>query len=52
MGIKVVNADETDLRYLDESKVICGLVHKKTRKKIEYEKQSFIIPDTDTNCVY
>lgn len=52
MGIKVVNADETDLRYLDESNVICGLIHKKTRKKIEYEKQSFIIPDTDTNCVY
>jgi hypothetical protein len=52
MGIKVVNADETDLRYLDDKNVICGLIHKKTRRKIEYEKQSFIVPDTDTNCSY
>jgi hypothetical protein len=52
MGIKVVNADETDLRYLDEKNVICGLIHKKTRKKIIYDEQKFIIADTDTNCIY
>lgn len=52
MGIEVVNADETDLRYLDPKNVICGLIHKKTRKKIDYANQSFIIADTDKNCVY
>ena len=52
MGIKVVNADETDLRYLEPNNIICGLIHKKTRKKIIYGEQSFIIADTDTNCVY
>jgi len=52
MGIKVVNADETDLRYMDDKNVICGLIHKKTRKKIIYGEQKFIIADTDTNCVY
>lgn len=52
MGIPVVNADETDLRYMDKNNVICGLIHKKTRTKIDYEKQSFIIRDNDKNCVY
>lgn len=52
MGIKVVNADETDLRYMEDKDVICGLQHKKTRKKIAYGEQKFIISDTDINCVY
>lgn len=52
MGIPVVNADETDLRYQDPKNVICGLIHKKTRRKIDIAQQKFIVADTDKNCVY
>jgi hypothetical protein len=52
MGIPVVNADETDLRYMDDKNVICGLIHKKTRRKIDIANQKFIVPDTDKNCIY
>lgn len=52
MGIPVINADATDLRYLEPGNVICGLSHKKTRKKIDYASQKFIISDTDKNCQY
>lgn len=52
MGIPVINADETDLRYMDDNNVICGLIHKKTRRKIDIAAQSFIVPDVDKNCEY
>ena len=51
-GIEVVNADYTDLRYLDPKNVICGLIQKKVRTKIVIEDQNFIISDNDPNCEY
>jgi len=51
-GYPVVNADETDLRYLDPKTVICGLKFKKVRNKIDLSKNKFIIAENDTNCVY
>ena len=43
MGYKVVNADNSDLRYLDESGVICGLKYKKVRNKTANVNNSFVI---------
>jgi hypothetical protein len=43
MGYKVVNADDSDLRYLDESGVICGLKYKKVRNKNANINNSFVI---------
>lgn len=50
MGIPVINADEDDIRYYNPKDVICGLVHKKTRNKIDIGSQKFIVADTDINC--
>ena len=52
MGIPVIDADTNDLRYLDEKNVICGLSHKKTRKKIDYNKQKFITRADNVYCKY
>jgi hypothetical protein len=43
LGYKVINADETDLRYLDAPGVICGLKYKKVRNKLANQNNSFII---------
>ena len=32
-GYKVINADETDLRFTDDNNVICGLIAKGQAKK-------------------
>lgn len=50
MGIPVIDADETDLRYMDNSNVICGLKFKKVRKKINIKKQKFIVAANDIHC--
>lgn len=44
-GLKVVDADINDLRYLDENNVICGLRYKKVTNKINLNKSAFIITD-------
>jgi hypothetical protein len=43
MGYPVVNADDSDLRYLDEAGVICGLVFKKVRNKTANINNSFVV---------
>jgi hypothetical protein len=43
MGYKVVNADDSDLRYLDEKNVICGLVFKKVRNKTANVNNTFVV---------
>jgi hypothetical protein len=52
MGIPVVDADMTDLRYMDEKNVICGLKFKKVRNKINVNNQKFVVATNDINCVY
>jgi hypothetical protein len=44
-GYDVVNADKTDLRYLDENDVICGLKFKKVINKIDLNKSKFIVTE-------
>ena len=52
-GFKVINADENDLRFLDEKNVICGLKFKKLtgkgggEKNIQAIKNGFVINTTD-----
>jgi hypothetical protein len=40
LGYKVINGDETDLRFLDEKGVIIGLKEKRTKNK---EKKGFVV---------
>ena len=49
-GFKVINGDETDLRFLDEKNVIVGLKYKlltgkgtKGKNKVHVETNDFII---------
>jgi hypothetical protein len=51
-GIKVVNGDESDLRYLDAGSVIVGLKFKKVKNKIDTANSAFIIPKGNAGCVY
>jgi len=46
-GYKVINGDETDLRFLDEQNVIVGLTYKKTGKETDLIafKSNFVISD-------
>ena len=47
-GFKVINGDETDLRFLDKKNVIVGLTHKKTNgQKLTITKDSFIIKQNE-----
>jgi hypothetical protein len=47
-GYKVINGDETDLRFLDQKNVIVGLTHKKTNgRKLTITKDSFIIKQSE-----
>lgn len=52
-GFKVINADENDLRFLDEKNVICGLKFKKLtgkgggEKNIQAIKNGIVINTTD-----
>ena len=47
-GFKVINGDETDLRFLDKKNVIVGLTHKKTNgQKLTITKDSFIIKQSE-----
>ena len=52
-GYKVINADENDLRFLDEKNVICGLKYKKitgkggAEKNIKAITSGFVINTTD-----
>jgi hypothetical protein len=41
LGFKVINADEDDLRFLDEKNVICGLKYKKMTGKGANNKLAF-----------
>ena len=55
-GFKVINADETDLRFLDEKGVICGLKYKKLTGKGAGEKnkiafESGFALDFEQTCV-
>jgi hypothetical protein len=56
-GYKVINADENDLRFLDESNVICGLKFKKLtgkggrEKNIEAITSGFVINTTNVGEV-
>ena len=51
-GFKVINADENDLRFLDEKNVICGLKYKKMtgkggrEKNIQALQSGFVIDTT------
>jgi hypothetical protein len=40
-GYKVINADETDLRFLDERGVVCGLKYKKMTGKGANNAEAF-----------
>lgn len=51
-GIEVVNGDNTDLRYMDRNDVIVGLKFKRIRKRIDFSKQSFVIPANNPDCSY
>lgn len=51
-GFKVIDGDYTDLRYMDEPNVICGLKFKKVRTKINFKKQKFVVPASDKDCVF
>lgn len=51
-GFKVVNGDDTDMRYRDPKGVITGLKFKKVRSKIDTKQSPFIIPENDPECVY
>jgi len=53
-GYKVINGDETDLRYMDESNVIVGLKYKIVRGKKEADilSNDFIIKQDNKLCVY
>ena len=53
MGYKVINGDETDLRFLDDKNVIVGLKYKKmtgfggAKKNIEALENGFVIVTQD-----
>jgi hypothetical protein len=51
-GFKVVNGDESDVRYKDEKGVIVGLKYKKTSndKTIDFSKNIFVIKKE--NCIF
>lgn len=49
-GYKVVNADESDLRYLDEKNVICGLKFKRVRGKRDISSSPFVIKKDNMFC--
>jgi hypothetical protein len=49
-GYTVINADESDLRYLDGSGVICGLKFKRVRGKKDISKSPFVIKRDSTFC--
>lgn len=51
-GIPVINADLTDLRYLDEKNVICGLTFKKIKGNPNLSESKFIIKSNDKDCVF
>jgi len=52
MGIKVIDGDAYDMRYLDEQGVIVGLKFKKVRNKIDTANNKFIIPMDSLFSVY
>lgn len=54
-GYKVINGDESDLRFLDEKNVIVGLSYKITAKDIKNNKVSipetpFVVNKDDSRC--
>jgi hypothetical protein len=51
-GFKVINGDETDIRYMDAKGCIVGLVFKRVRNKIDLTENKFVIPKTDINCKF
>ena len=43
-GFKVINGDETDLRFLDQKNVVVGLTHKKIKGRKEvFTNDGFVI---------
>lgn len=42
-GYKVINADDSDLRFLDPKGVVCGLKYKRTKNKPDFSNSKFII---------
>ena len=49
-GYTVINADDSDLRYMDEKNVICGLTFKRVRGKKDISKSPFVIKKEDKFC--
>jgi hypothetical protein len=47
LGYKVVDGDESDIRYEDERGVIVGLKFKRVRAKIDLEKNKFIVASSE-----
>ena len=43
LGRTVIDGDEYDMRYVDNSDVIVGLKYKKVRNKIDYKTNKFVI---------
>jgi len=52
MGFKVIDADINDIRYINETGVICGLRFKKVRNKIDTSNNAFIIPANSAFSTY
>ena len=49
-GYTVINADDSDLRYMDEKNVICGLTFKRVRGKKDISQSPFVIKKEDKFC--
>lgn len=48
-GFKVIDGDESDIRYKDEIGVIVGLKFKRVRNKVNTKESKFIVPLNDSN---
>ena len=51
-GYKVINGDDTDLRFLDDTGIIIGLNAKGSAKKDEANELFIIDSNTDTRCKF
>lgn len=46
-GYKVINADESDERFLDEKGVICGLKYKNPKNGTKYSPNKFVVDEKE-----
>jgi hypothetical protein len=51
-GIRVMDGDETDLRYMDDTDVIVGLKFKKIRTRIDFKEYNFVVSADNMHCGY